>query len=1173
MGWKNPIRALGLMSSSGAGKPADEAVSNKPTPSEPLPLVRSVGSVLGPLGRRKPSDPDTMTPTPIQVFRRGVANALRPTNIKISHPFGSRTRVKATPASPGFKFDDDDLLERKAGDGEKTIERQRTRIAKASVGHLDVIKVDRKNVDKRAPSCRKVLSERAEAKLHIIRSFAPQSAQQQQKAEDFADEILNTFAYDGKARSPYKKAIITTRALVVVSGRDMELARDAFRALARTADNPDEQAERRAFGLQCELARTPNGFDALLEAAPYTMSKLPELEDKEPEFTKTEQRIHRDAHVATLSAARILLAAWPEGLPAPRNLKELYEIANWALPGEERDAGPWKDLAALESVRYMLPSELARFPWFKPEIDEPVKEALLSHPFALRALVTGSALMRDPRAGPCSALREAYFAFRHEISEQELPKFKSRFFRLVTQAERYTRDAETQSWLKRAANTVIHRTSETDTPFKALRKGTGGIFLDHPDKDFSLLHAIDVVIDKLNEVIDREPPRKRGERPHPAIMQAAIDAAVAHRWEQKIMETGWHDDMRLRSYEHERIKRHVATRLNLDRAYIDRNKLDHLIPKVVNAFNLEAMAIRSGADMDQIITRTNPSHATVGKAPRTLRECIERAILTHGKAHHPPENAQGNFDVIVDILKRIADTWTLRLLSGKLSGLAGGMPSANPHAKSSNRATAVIPQLVLTGERSNVLEFGSTAQCGIVGIGTSKTRRIIAGVGGYLGSYHGAVVKSVDGGISIGTESAVEDGLVFRSRREDLDDPTNQDAWRAPLIDVVETGATSGPNGALPKTPDQMWNAVSNKFFKDPNLSVNWVESKRKTRFVDGFAELALRLSGWKGYKTGVFGTIDARWSRTERQLKDMTGAQKMDNYASGNSHGVTVAATAVFSWESFGIPKVGPFDSTTPPSVPLLSASATVLGASAESVLRLFSDGGVVDPKRSFLDTDFTSPWRFLAYIYNNYVEWYKGFGDEHKFNQLAKTIGGSMIEDIVRHIDKNGKRWRKALGSKAAVAEFRQELPSFTIADIDAHIQKHPDVWRKALGGQRKLDTFLTNAVLSTTQGNRHWGERRQLTEEGADDFNDLSDVIVSHDDSIEPLTPDEQMFVASSLEEVTSILKDKANFAPLLLYGYEVNEETTTHGPNWPAVAVSVETRSAEREVHFERKKTHV
>jgi len=1065
MGWTiNPLH--GLLPSNGAGEPPSDApLSNNPMPNEPLPLARTPRPVLDIPGRNK-RDPDTAHPSLASAAKERLRRFARANGKTVSNAFGAKRTVSPTPASPDFTLEDDDLRMSDAPRGQQVVDRQRGQNARTLVGDADA--------DANTPDGPRIFADWTAAASYITNSFTYGSLRQRREAYDFAQEILTTFAQTNQTEAPYLKAILTARALVAVSGGDLTSARDAFHALCGKPINPDDDTLRRAFAARCELAGDSDGFEALLEAAPGTMPTFEGL-------TKTEQRIHRDAHVETLRAAHRLITAWPSDSPRPRSLEELLIVVNGSLPDEER----------------------TDFLWFGPTVDEPVKQALLSQPFALRALAAGVMLSRNPRATPPAALRTAYFAFRNNIGEEDLPKIQSRAFRIVEQARLHTRNAKAESWLKdvgrgfsSAFSDEVPGRKAQDTPFAAFKMGTAGVFLDHPDKDFGQAHAIDVVLAALNDVIVSEPPRMPGEMPDPKIARAAVRAAVLRRWKEKITAKGWRDDMPFGRLDRKKIVRDVAASLNLDPKFVLQHRRDFKVPSKVNAFHLSAWATKAGADRSQTISRSHASHATVGNAPKTLGECLDRMTQMRNDGHRPPKNAQGNFDLLHEFVEHIPPTWGLRASLERSRGIST-LPTANSGQNYGTDAlpvsAALLPDLAYVNGRTSFIEIGSSAHTGQLIIGSAKRRNISAGVGAYVGVSDGMAVASINGGVSAGTENVLETGVVFRARLEHLDDPANDTAWRQTIQRLIKTISTSGPNRAMPDTSEQMLAAIVDEFYKDPNLSVNWIERDVSTKYATAGAAAGLRIADTQGNKTGVFVTGSTTAFRSSEARQDTTGNQTVSTNGRGQGRAVNASAAAVLSFEAIEA-DLGPIASTSVPSLPMAAISTTLFKKSTHSVLRGFYEDGRIVPEKTFLDTEFSRPKDFLAYVDNNNEEWHK------------------------------------------------------------------------ALGSQRELDTFTTKVKLSTLQGNRQWGERRQLTHEAAERINALMSVLRTYERSDVALSRRDAGVVADLKRKLAAELENPANFRPLLLYAYENNSTEKARGLNFLFVATKITSVSGEREIAF-------
>lgn len=992
--------------------------SNVPQKEETLPYARREGSLLGGLFSRKQSENGVDDPTARQMLRDRFRRWARPAGITVNHPFGSTRRVAPTQPRAELKLTRGELRKPGTPTDQKLVERQRTNVATQAVGGTV-----KKNAAQQAPD---ILGDRRAAEHHIAQLFT--AGRQADQALPFARYILDSFTYPPQASASFLKPILLAHALANVSKGDGPIAFGALQALMGRDPTQHPDRQRCAFALQCELALSQPGFDAIAELAPDLFQPLA------GKPSNTERQIHLEAQTHALRAAHRLLTVWPASEPAPCNLDELCAAAGAALPFDERPSSPW----------------------FTPALGEELRTALFEDPVALRGMLCARELIRNPAATPGPTLRDAYFVLRNNIDEQKLPLLKSRLFRIPSMAQAHVRSANTEPRLKRLAaglkSALQVRQEPEKSPFAAFELGTAGVFLDHPEKDHTTLHALDVVATKFDELYLNAPPRTRSQLPDPQTeVRWAIRAAVCRRWIELTKTKGWRDDMRIGRTLRKSIMTDVAKSLNVDTKFIRQSRTDFKVPKVMNAMTLESWTTEAGADLSEIVTHAHRSHATVGTAPSMLGESLERMKEMRQGGKRTPGEAMGNIRYIESILEHIAPTWSYRASITERVGVFG-FPSLNPSQSFGSPkkpvAAALLPDLNAVLGQSSFIELGSSAHAGQLFIGTAKRRLLGAGVGAYAGVSSGFSVGSINGGVSLGAESIAESGAVFRTRLAGYEDPVNTTEWRKTLQQLVRTMATSGTNGELPSTPEQMWTAIVDEFYKNPCLSLNWIEREGRNRFGTASAALGARAANLKGDKTGVFLSAGVTKFSARENRRDATGNRTVQTDVRNQGRISAVGATAVASARSIEA-SMGPFGSTSVPSLPLLGVGVPVFSDTTASALRGYFEDGEIVPDKTFLDTEFSQPKEFLGYVDANYDEWKTALHNDRR--RLDEFLTQARINGLRGNLVYGERR---QLRPRAAVKinEYRNLLRTFERREqpLSAHEQQIVDDTRIKLADE---------------------------------------------------------------------------------------------------------------------------
>jgi hypothetical protein len=199
------------------------------------------------------------------------------------------------------------------------------------------------------------------------------------------------------------------------------------------------------------------------------------------------------------------------------------------------------------------------------------------------------------------------------------------------------------------------------------------------------------------------------------------------------------------------------------------------------------------------------------------------------------------------------------------------------------------------------------------------------------------------------------------------------DPWRAKLLSVVDAATASGPSGGLPTDVNAMWDALSHTFYKDPDVSLNWLES-RGTSVSSSIGASAGARYQHNDYKVGPNGQVSASktWS-TRLRRKETPGPLRAEYAASSSSRQVGVGATLVAAAPPQGdfSGETGHAKSVVLPSASIIGFGTTILQSEVGSVWRIAEEDGHIDPALTYRDTTFTSMKEMKRYVDSRRASW----------------------------------------------------------------------------------------------------------------------------------------------------------------------------------------------------------
>ncbi|RKE40041.1 hypothetical protein B0G76_6502 [Paraburkholderia sp. BL23I1N1] len=973
--------------------------ANQPPTDAPLPDTRVVGGPLDKLRALRHHLPGASVPAQGAQGAQGQAqNRPMPQGSPLNDltggganraytPFHARTTVRASRPAPEIALGPGQTRTPKANASTPLgVNSQHRANVKTSVGENE----------RAEPQAHAELRNVADADEHLRASFPAETGTQFATDRDaLLNDIREAIPQAQRGNPPLAKARFLGHALAEATGGNVQRASDVLGVLQGTIPHPNAQQERDAFATRCAMARSRASFRALrdVETAPQMGGAIHGPTDRD-------RKVHAEADWQTLRAASTLLSAWPAGMEKPGSLRELSEAANAMLPPAERDPNTQVAQSQQQAA---------------------ISLALAPHAQTAKAMLCGNALLGSPRAQPETRFRSAYLAHRNGIAEADVGQVQNRMYSLVKHAQRNATSARTGSWMNRTAQRfrsgVKQSFGHDKDPISALGMGTAGGLMDHPNKDFSTLQSIDAVVDVLNTQVVSAPHRRVGEAPDNATMTAAVRAAALRQWKAGIGTKGWlRDDTKFGRLQRNQIAGDVATALRIDKDAVRNSPAFRDLPKM-NAETLRNWATDAGATMN----------TPIGSTGRTLRENLDRMQAIRQDPVATPATPQGNIDSLCHLVENVPKTWSVQMSSGGVYGLDANI--------SENIATAlglvgapgasVAPDVRYLKGRHAVLEVGSTSHHGEMFIGTDNRKSAHIGVGGFIGwsLAGGKAMASGYGSLIGGRDTSNPRGVVIRTpfAQTGNNDP---EAWRGKMTDVVRTLGSSGTGGQLPRTKDEMWNGMADRFFADPDVSIGWVDNKSSSNYGALAATGGARYVTPANVKFGPLVTVEGVFSKSKAHATDQSGARNVDKSSSSHRAALNGSATLVASAPPVPTGNFGPFNSLSFSSAPMVGIGTTLMQTGTGSTLRLYEENGDIVPERTYRDTEFTSVGNYLQYIDSRNAAWAHSMNDD----QAALDTYQSKVKlNATRGNQYYGERQRIVPQAAAEINAYRGTLRMF--------------------------------------------------------------------------------------------------------------------------------------------------
>lgn len=713
--------------------------------------------------------------------------------------------------------------------------------------------------------------------------------------------------------------------------------------------------------------------------------------------------MREDATKLALRAANTLIAALPEGHPPPQSMDEVVGLALAALPEHQRPTG----------ITNVPPSQL-----MNGDVSVPAK-----------ALLAAVQLADDPTAEPERHLKSAYFTWRcgftHEGPGTLLAHAQNRLFKL----SRYARRASQPGTLANLRRMFGFNKS----PMSALALGTGGASLRHPEDD--LLKA-DVIWQLGGALAERA--QTHGDGPPDSRIADAVQAATLEAWYQRVAHKGWRDKTSVPKHmrhaiaaraaaltgvsetevklspEYAALKSRTGSRLTTAtlESWIDR--LEASEPRDATPQPTTQQASEQLDETDEITaveTQTAPAASQAAQFKAALKNLT--TLERNGEVTPDRSTPQTVLENFRRVITEPRMTYDVRLSDGGQFGINTGVAELlNLPGASKLPFVLAGPDIKLIHGRHAMINGGSSANHGQLFIGSD--RRWASHAGASAASGVNLFHKSFQAIGSAQVLPAVFDasqpkGVMVRARLQPTGTlPAGQqpagepDPWRAKMLGVIEAATATGPNRGLPHDAGSMWDAIAHSFYKDPDVSVNWLDSKAQSLSTTVNASTGVRYEH-DGYKIGPSvqaGGTKTWFTRTRRQE---TGPLKAEFAGSSSAHMAGASATLVAGLAPQGnfSDETGHVKSVVLPNVSIVGFGTTVLQSETGSTWRIAEEDGHIDASLSYRDTTFTSVKKFKRYVDSRRASW-----DDTYNKQPAGAAQPEPIDDYLARVDQDALR-----------------------------------------------------------------------------------------------------------------------------------------------------------------------
>ena len=623
------------------------------------------------------------------------------------------------------------------------------------------------------------------------------------------------------------------------------------------------------------------------------------------------------------------------------------------------------------------------------------------------------------------------------------------------------------------------------SPLSSLRKfGTSGLMLAYPEEEFAAFKgAVDTMKGQLEQQLESEPAGNTDRR-----MQHAARIAVLEQWHDRASIKGLREKHRFSSKDLDEIAKRVEQRLpGQSQGAAARNWVKQNLRKCTTD-TPQRMA-------EQIWGEAGIPDAVNGKL-QAFKRPADKDIRPAGNT---PE---AQFDALDKLIDTIRDTYDIRMSSGGTHGVA----SVTSETLAQLSSHVAVPSLTLTPDvgylrgRHAVIDIGSSAHFGSLFIGTDSRSSTYGGISGFGGwSFaKGRASLGAFGGIRFfGNDRNSLRGVAIRTRRSDDSRSTGQpDQWRAKMKSVLGSVKASGAGGGAPATAEQMWAGIAHEFYKDSDVSINWVAAEGSQKYGTASAGITAR-AGNKNTKWGPSFTAGLRKIYGAKSVaRDQAGNHQLKTDTSNSVRAASVSASLVEGMPSAPVSHAGHLAAISFPSIPYVGIGTTMLATNTNAAARLAYENGRIVPNHSFQDTEFAVYKDFEKYVNHHRAGWVAKMGGtqdaESAVNDyLSKTKAlrgrGNLIMGERKEMTPVAARKIDALNELRRHYDGRQDLSAAEAnhlsrlnADLEG-VLKDENTWeRQSLYVMEGLGTSTTAGLsfLANVQGNRSISGVRELS-----------------------------------------------------------------------------------------------
>ena len=714
--------------------------------------------------------------------------------------------------------------------------------------------------------------------------------------------------------------------------------------------------------------------------------------------------------------------------------------------------------------------------------------ALAAHRLLADGLSCAQRLLDDPRADAPPAGRIAYLALRNGITTPgQLQRTQDRLFKINTYIERAS-----ETGVRRAGHAVQRVFGYRKSPLHALTQlGSAQSKTRHPEDDLATRTAVmDAFVSRLDQSLVGS---RQGAAPDDTTLRRAIRVATARHWKTRIVDRGWRDELPVGRAVRGAIAREVAARLGCAPALVAAH------PALGRLRSLRADTLASWSRQEEI----DPQAPVSAADPRTYATALARFLELHrdGDTILRRPTVEQTRQCLRDAIADTRQTYSFTAHNGATMGLQGSVIDL---LALTPVLAGVGPSVAALGTRGAYLLGGSNVHGGQLLAASQRGGRCELGLVAFVG-------KRVGDTLSLGLtvplmpvqlEHTFSRGAVLRTRMNVFgsDKPT---AWMDLLLAACDTVTGHGDATGAPADASQMWARLADRFYKNPSLSIDDLESRQTTAGGSATAILGARTQVLGGVQAGPTATVGfGKVYRSRLRQADGGANRNTEQNAEGAGHagnaslgltglapGITGGAIHAHAGEP------GASQSLTLTSAALGAAGVTFLRSAAGVTLRLVTDQGRIDADYTVMDTETADARSFAAYI------------------------------------DSARPAWLAALGGGDAAA--------------------------------KELDLFLTRLLAEEKRSNVTYGERRRITPLAArriDHFRALAAAVAQAGGPIEPGAARE----IERLEgEASRVLQDPASWDPRSLWVLDLNQSVSAKGVSLILQLVSRKSVSVPRQ----------